>query len=93
MTREEEVAGLNALNDFIHGRKRFHHLGGGITTYPQGDDRQKKLHAGCEELERIGEIERRNVGEDYVVWKPSPPLSTERIKEIFDEMRNREDLK
>jgi hypothetical protein len=67
---------LRAVEDFIHGRG--HLLGGGLTTYPGGDDGHRSLHAACVELERRGKVVRfrDQAGTEgrtaFVIWKPLP---------------------
>jgi hypothetical protein len=59
---------LDELLSFVCGR--FPGLSsGGITTYPNGDDNARKLHAGCEELERRQLIERHLEETNFVVWR------------------------
>ena len=58
------------LMDVIAGRGKFHCFGTGITTWPTGDDNNKKIHAGCLELERRGLIHRQDDAATRVLWMP-----------------------
>lgn len=61
--------GLTELLQFIQG-KLVPHLGGALHTYPDGDERNLALHAGCLELERRGLIRRFRDEPGHVIWEP-----------------------
>lgn len=42
----------------------------GITTYPNGDDNNRKLHMAVMELEKLGKAKRHLETETHVVWMP-----------------------
>jgi hypothetical protein len=52
---ENQLAGLM---NFISGEAHIFIGGHGIHTYPDGDERTKRLFAGCEELEKRGLVRR-----------------------------------
>lgn len=59
---------LEELLDFIEG-KTFP-LTKGITTYPDGDDNNRKLHTAVMELEKLGKVKRHLEAETHIVWMP-----------------------
>ena len=61
---------LTELLDLIRGGNKSHGFGPGITTWPAGDDNNKKLHAGCVQLESRGLIYRQQWTETSVLWMP-----------------------
>ena len=61
---------LDELLQIIKGEGRWAIIGKGITTYPNRDKGNQKIHDGCLELELRGVIERHLVEENYIVWKP-----------------------
>ncbi len=61
-------AELDTLLDFIAGRGYFSFLPNGIHTFPCGDDNNKKIYAGCCELERRGKIKRIEETNTYVLF-------------------------
>ena len=58
MTDKKDLVHL--LSDLISGK--------GIETYPTGDDEDKKIFAGCLELEKKGLIVRQADEPDCVLW-------------------------
>jgi len=62
---------LMELLEFIRGTGKFHILGEGIHSYPNGDNNNKLIHAGCMELEQQGLIYKKNVTEVYTLWLPT----------------------
>ena len=55
----------------IRGEGEFSFIGKGITSYPNGDKNNKRIHAGCLELEERGEIYQHCVGESSITWMPT----------------------
>ena len=59
---------LRGLYGLIAGSGKHSRLfSEGIMTYPGKSPEQDRLHADCEELERLGEIRRHQAS---VLWKP-----------------------
>ena len=61
---------LSQLLAFIHGQGAHKFLGPGISSYPEGDENNKRIHVGCLALEKSGLIYREKDGGDYVLWMP-----------------------
>lgn len=60
---------LKELYDFICG-KSWPFGSDGITTHPNRDENQQKLHLALLELEKSKQVKRHLEKEDYVVWIP-----------------------
>jgi hypothetical protein len=65
---EKRLAQDDELNELLSFIKRF----GGIYTYPAGDENQKKVFAGCLELEKRGLVCRSDDVPDVVFFKARP---------------------
>ena len=65
---------LNELLEFIRGSGKYSSLGGGISTYPNGYEYQKKIFAGCVELEKRGLVYRFIDEPEHVHFKASPEV-------------------
>ena len=64
---------LDMLLSFIRGEGKFGGFGEGINSYPNRDANNKKIHAGCLELERRKLIYRHLETDDHIFWKPLKP--------------------
>jgi len=60
---------LEELLDLIEGKTFL--LTRGITTYPDRDDNNRKLHACLLELEKLGKVKRHLEKETHIVWMPT----------------------
>ncbi len=60
------------MRDKLKSLLALFHAWGGLHTYPDGDENQKKLFAGCLELEELGLITRQRGKEEdgWVFWHP-----------------------
>ena len=72
---------LKELLEFISGKGKFWHLGNGIHTYPNGDENNKKIFAGCIELEKRGLVYRFIDEPEHVCFKAHP---TQRVPDAGD---------
>ena len=68
--KDPKMESLSALMDVIAGNGKFRIFGVGITTYPEGDDNNRKIHNGCVELEKHGLIYRQIDKPKQVLWMP-----------------------
>lgn len=66
---EHSPEDLEQLFLFISG-KPMPHLGAGIHTRPEGNERNKRIFSACLELEKQGRIERTINEPDHVYWMP-----------------------
>ena len=61
---------LEELLQMIRGEGNWFITGPGLSTYPKGDENNKKIFAACLELEEEGLFWRRTDEPDYVFWLP-----------------------